>query len=477
MQCDRPLFRRGLAFSSVQKALPCTSGSGIIGLSGFRMAKNIFSYRLCFLGTVILGTMTMLMVLLSLTQTNLQWRQIPPPAVRMKAFDPSDQPQPEMKPNLEMGKRFELYVRLTSTPTFKQQLDEWLFGSINLFFPKYLAATVVVLDKEKAADWEYGKAIVKQYPQMNLRTCYMEPIPQDVIHNWGKERMYLDMMHADSCTQREFVGLLDVDTLFVTAVTEDLLFEDSKPIVTGRIGIPRIPCWIDTAEYILGRKQVMQCMSYFPVVFKVAHIIEMRKYVEKIHNKTFMEVFKIAPQETKTETWCFCHYSIMCNYVWYHHREEYAWHLQIVPGGKWTGQGARPSMVSASYFENEVRPSEKIPIPRSSVHARHLMYKGRYLDPAIPPKSLTNSLLKEGICYSFGFEVCPEKCTEFDKSRMHNILYEFENYHWQWDKRCHEMQMKHYAVLRKFIKSHSQEFFLDINNRSTICKVLDNLKS
>lgn len=412
------------------------------------------------------------MLSLTLTPTNLQWRQILPGV--MEDFN---QLQVERKPEFELGKRFELYVRLTSIPSFRQQLDEWLFASMNLFFPKYLASVVVVLDKEKAADWEYGKALVKQYPQMNLRLCYMEPLPQDVIHGWGKERMYLDMMYADNCTQSEFVGFLDVDTLFVTAVTEDLLFENKKPIITGRIGIPRIPCWIDTAEYILGRKQVLQCMSYFPVVFKVAHIIEMRKYVEIIHNKSFLEVFKIAPQATKVDSTCFCHYSIMCNFVWYHHRKAYSWHLQVVPGGKWTGIGALPSMVDASYFETKVLASEKTPIPRSSVHARHVMSQGSYLDGAIPPKSLTNSLLKEGICYSFGFDICPEKCAEFDKARMHNILYEFENYRWQWDKRCHEIQEKHYLIVHKFVKSHPEQFFLDVKNSSTICNVLDKLKS
>ena len=104
--------------------------------------------------------------------------------------------------------------------------------------------------------------------------------------NGEKERMYLDMMHADFCIRTGYVGFVDVDTLFVTAVTQDVPFEDGKQIVAGRIGIPRIPCWIDTAEYILGLKQVVERMSYFPVVFKVNHIVEMRRYVEKLHDKT-----------------------------------------------------------------------------------------------------------------------------------------------------------------------------------------------
>ena len=375
-----------------------------------------------------------------------------------------------------LSNRFELYVRLTSKDSFRQQLDEWLFKSINLFFVKYLASTVVVLDTEKSADWEFGNEIIKtKYAHMKLRLCFMNPLPQDTIHNWGKERMYLDMMHADFCTQREFVGFLDVDTLFVTAVTEDLLFEDGKPVVTGRIGAPRVPCWLDTAEYILGRKQVMQCMSYFPVVFKVSHVVEMRKYVEKIHNKTFLEVFKTAPEAAKVATTCFCHYSIMCNYVWYHHREEYAWHLQVVPAGEWDGSGSIPSMVDASYFENEVLASEKIPIPRSSVHARHIMYEGKYLDGVIPPKAVTDRFMREGLCYSFGFDKCPEKCHEFDKDGIQDSLFAFENYQWQWDPRCYQMQVRHYTKVKELVESFPKQFFFDVTNSASMCNILDGI--
>eukprot|EP00112_Aurelia_sp_Birch-Aquarium-sp1_P019081 Seg4654.1 transcript_id=Seg4654.1/GoldUCD/mRNA.D3Y31 product="hypothetical protein" protein_id=Seg4654.1/GoldUCD/D3Y31 len=382
---------------------------------------------------------------------------------------------PSTYDRLGLSNRFELYVRLTNIESFRKQLDGWLFKSINLFFVKYLASTVVVLDKEKSADWDFGNEILKNYKHMKLRLCFMNPVPQDIIHNWSKERMYLDMMHADNCTQKEFVGFLDVDTLFVTAVTEDLLFEDDKPVVTGRIGAPRIPCWIATAEYILGRKQVMQCMSYFPVVFKVTHITEMRTYVEKIHNKTFLEVFKIAPQAAKVATSCFCHYSIMCNFVWYHHREAYAWHLQVVPGGKWNGIGAIPSMVDASYFENEVLASEKIPIPRSSVHARHIMHKGKYLDGVVPSKAVTDTFMKEGVCYSFGFEKCPEKCREFNKGEIQNSLFAFENYRWQWDPRCYQMQVKHYTRVSELVKSFPKQFYFDVTNSSSICTLLDRL--
>ena len=372
----------------------------------------------------------------------------------------------------QLSNQFELYVRLTNRDAFKEQLDNFLFKSMNLFFSKHLASTVIVLDSEKPADLDFGNQILKQYAHMSLRLCFMNPAPNGTIHHWGMERMYLDMMHADFCTNRKFVGFVDVDTLFVTAVTEDLLFENEKPVVTGIIGKPRRPCWLMTAEYILGHKQVMQCMSYFPIIFIITHIIEMRKHVEKLHKKSFLEVFKIAPEAVYTAPTCFCHYSIICNYVWYHHRDAYAWHLQLEPNGKWDGDGAIPSMVNASYFQNEVLAKEKIPVPRSSVHARHLMFDGKYQDGFIPPKSVTDRLMKEGLCYSFGFDQCHDKCLDFNKTQIQNSLFTFEIYQWQWDPRCYEMQVRHYSEVHRLVKLHPEQFYLDVTSSSSICKLM-----
>ena len=377
--------------------------------------------------------------------------------------------------DFKLRESFEIYVRLTNTPVFKRQLENWLFKSMEIFFPRYLASTIIALDSEKEQDWEFANSLLQKYKKFDLRVCYMNPVPKDVVHNWGKERMYFDMMNVETCKSNGYVGFVDVDTMFVTAVTEDLLFENGKPIVTGRIGIPRIPCWIKTAEYVLGKKQVMQCMSYFPVVFKVQHIAKMRQYVESLHKKSFMQVFKLAPAATKVADSCYCHYSIMCNYMWYFHREEYAWHLQVVPLGKWDGKGAIPSMVDAAYFDNEVLPSEKIPIPRSSIHVRHFMQKGKYHNAVEAPLAYTNKVLKEGFCYSFGMDVCPENCKEFDAMKLQESLFSFENYRWQWDPRCLTTQVTHYAIVKNFLRLYPHEFIVKVTNRKEICTILNEL--
>ena len=364
----------------------------------------------------------------------------------------------------------ELYVRYNTKQAngkFSRLVEGWLFRSMSLFWPKK-TSIVVVLDKDLEADREYGLKLkqTKRYKQLDLRVCYMEPYPQDMIHHWGKMRMYFDMMHADLCTNATYVGLVDYDTVFTTAVTPSLIVENGRPVVIGRIGEPRIPCWIKTAEYVLGIKQVMQCMHYFPVTFITAHIREMREYVTKLHGKDFKEIVSEASGKLKVAPSCYCHYSIMCNYMWYHHRNEYAWHLQYV---KFTHP--LKASVPNEYFFTEVKPYEKTPHPRSSQHIRHYMLNGKYMDYKDPSKRFVNDTFVEGLCYSFGFRLCDDLCTGYNATRIHANLFNFENYDWLWDSRCMEKQMEHYRNVSHLFNKN----FFHLGSHEEVCNAIRQL--
>ncbi len=312
-----------------------------------RVAEKMERKQFCFLCVLFLGTFLFLLQYATFVRRFDKETEIQVKAFSYDGIGSND------------DRKFQIYVRMTSTKNYIDYVERWLLRSMKMFFLKKYLELVLVLDNEKSEDHKYGDKFAESHPEINTKVCYMDPVADNADHGWGKARMYLDMMHADSCSTKEYVGFVDVDTVFVTAFTDDVLFENGKPIVIGRIGVPQFPCWIQTAEYILGDKQVMQCMSYFPVTFKVAHIVEMRKYVEKLHLKSFNEVFKEAPSKVKVGHWCYCHFSIMCNYMWQHHRDEYAWHLQMVPDGKWNGEGAIPSMVDPKYFQIEIKSKEK----------------------------------------------------------------------------------------------------------------------
>lgn len=365
---------------------------------------------------------------------------------------------------------FEAYLRYTSSiKQFPLQAESWVLRSMSLFWPKN-SKVVVVLDKESEEDRKHGSTLneTTHNKKLDLRVCYMEPYPQEMIHHWGKMRMYMDMMHADLCTNATYVGLVDVDTLFTTAVTPSLILEDGKPVVTGRIGDPRIPCWIESAAYILRRKQVMQCMHYFPVTFKTAHIREFRQYVAKLHGKDFKQVVTETTHKLNIDGSCYCHYSTMCNYMWYHHRNEYAWHLQYV-------KPTRPSKASVpyDYFFTEVKPEEKIPHPRSSMHVRHFMLNGKYMDAVEPTARFVNDTLVEGLCYSFGINLCGDLCREYNQTNIHVNLFNFENYDWLWDSRCMKKQIEHYKNVADLF---NKKFFY-IDSSEEVCRTIASLKS
>ncbi|CAH3038156.1 unnamed protein product, partial [Porites lobata] len=61
---------------------------------------------------------------------------------------------------------------------------------MSLFWPKN-SKVVVVLDKESEEDRKYGSTLneTTQNKKLDLRVCYMEPYPQEMIHHWGKMRI------------------------------------------------------------------------------------------------------------------------------------------------------------------------------------------------------------------------------------------------------------------------------------------------
>ncbi|CAH3165329.1 unnamed protein product [Porites lobata] len=150
----------------------------------------------------------------------------------------------------------------------------------------------------------------------------------------------------------------------------------------------------------------------------------------------------------------------MCNYMWYHHRNEYSWHLQYV-------KPTRPlnASVPYDYFFTEVKPKEKIPHPRSSIHIRHFMLNGKYMDTVVPTARFVNDTLVEGLCYSFRIKLCGDLCREYNQTNIHVNLFNFENYDWLWDSRCMEKQIEHY----KNVTDLFNETFFYMDSSEEVC--------
>ena len=365
--------------------------------------------------------------------------------------------------------QFALYVRFSSSQRWENEFKNVLLRTMKIFFPQEKVKLLAVLDNEKKDDHELGARISREWPYPEI--CYRDPGNSAVYHNWGKARMFWDMMHPDECTDLPYVGYVDTDTFFDTLVTPNLLFENGKPVIVGKIGMAPYKCWEDTAEVFLRKKAVMQCMSTFPVMIKTEHMKEMRQVLAKEQGKPFSEIFMKAPT---LGAYCLCQFSIMCNYVWYYHRNEYAWHLQMQPDGNWTGKNWFPSQVPVEYYHKEIKPEEKIPIPRSSIHLRYTITNGvNYLSKE-PPPHFIEDFIREGLCYSAGFKYCPTECKKWDVDKVHFGLFSFEFYQWFWDARCMAQQKKHYEIVEKHVEYYLQKKIpvLGVNSTHELCKLI-----
>ena len=369
---------------------------------------------------------------------------------------------------------FVFYVRLTYSLRWANEYKNVLVRSMKLFVPNKIAKLLVVLDAENQENIKFGEDIKKEWPYPDI--CYRPPGDPMIYHGWGKARMFWDMMHPDLCTNATYVGFIDTDTFFDTVVTPQLLFEDSKPIIVAKIGLVPYACWAKTTERFLMKKEVMQCMSTFPVTVKTQHMKEMRDVLSKQFGKAFGTVFRDSALNGQPD--CICQFSFMCNYLWYYHRDEYAWHLQTVPTGDWNGADWRDGQVDPKYYHTDVKPSMKIPIPRTSVHLRYMISKGVRYDKRNPPKEDITDIVQEGLCYSAGFQYCPEQCSKWNESAVQYHLYSFEFYQWFWDSRCKEEQEKHYKNVKKFVDFYVHSGYEIFGQKSIqdLCKTIADWK-
>ncbi len=325
---------------------------------------------------------------------------------------------------------FGLFVRMHHRTHYLYQ--NTLLMSMKLFW--FLPVDLAVVLDDTPEDRTLGKEISGKYPLP--RIWYEQKIDPEVYHNNGWNLQQLSMFYADKYVTKKYIGCVDTDTLFVTAVTPELMFYGTKPRVIGQYGVPVIPVWGQKTQFVLGRNEVFHCMDYFPVIMKVEHIIEMRHYIEKLHNMSFLDVFQTISDEKKS----FSQFNIMCNYMWYFHREEYQFHVQFRKTREpWNEETNTVWRQPLDYYTQHITDDMKFPIPRSSIHSRyypHWNNSGRKM-----------KILRTGVCFSGGFTICPQLCTHLNSSSLHRELFMFDNFKgvdWSWDPHCAEAHRQHY---------------------------------
>ena len=330
----------------------------------------------------------------------------------------------------------DIYLRMTTaSPILIKLYERVLVQSMKYFWPDSYSM-VVVLDQEKPEDHVFGNTIEKSFPFP--RICFMDTL--SISGFPGKDRMQRDMIYPEKCISKKYVAFVDTDTMFITRIVPELLFVEGKPIVIGIYGHEAHKTGRGTAKStaaMLKTKHVMKCMSYFPVIMKVEHVIELRQYLEKLHNKSVEDIFRNA----RLSYYDWCQYDLMCLYVWMFHRSEYHFRLQFSKGPYTEGRE------DPVYYEREVTPEQKLPIVRSSAHYKYIKAGDWKTQKAY------TELLRTGICYAGGFELCPEKCEHYNSSSLWTQMFEFEGQYWTWDSRCFVAQEDHLKTIAKHASS------------------------
>ncbi|KAL3856644.1 hypothetical protein ACJMK2_011372 [Sinanodonta woodiana] len=127
------------------------------------------------------------------------------------------------------------------------------------------------------------------------------------------------------------------------------------------------------------------------------------------------------------------------------HKDEYKFyfHLWSYNTGSWQGEDNSPGRQPYAFYLTNVTEEQKVPKPRAAIHYRyHYSVNWEQSETLI-------DVLKTGICFSGGFDLCPEKCEHLNQTALHKQLCFFEYNDWSWDKRCLDEQRKHYAKVAK----------------------------
>ncbi len=310
------------------------------------------------------------------------------------------------------------------------EFQQELLRSLLFFWPLKLLNMVVVLDEEIKSDTfnEALKNETKDFHNFNVKFNK----PTDYYGKQGHDRQQLIMFWADNFTKSELVGFVDTDTLFIAPVYQEDLFNDEKPVVIAQHDhmVSQDGFWgpaAKTTEAVFGKVEVLRCMSYFPVIIKTKHLVELRHFVEQKHNTSFNEYYRSSILSRQR----YSQFNIMCNYIWYHHRDEYSWHIQLI--------SKKPVTADLVLQEEKIFGSELLfPKPRVSIHTEYHYLQG----PRESPETFSG-LMALGYCYDAQarqlkrkLDWCQKNGVRLKKFNQH--MFNFETNNWQYHPKVQE---------------------------------------
>ena len=188
--------------------------------------------------------------------------------------------------------------------------------------------TVVVLDDD-AADRAYGANLSQAWPWPTVAHRQVEHGLEPHVMQQGA------YLYADTYLPAgvKYVAMLDTDSLFTTPVERDGLFDSrGRPYIIGQVGRePPGSVWHELFKWtaaFLKQPEAMRAMSYFPLVFKVEHLKELRDHVSRLHGGVSFDKIWLNVSLAVTRRGAIAAFNAIVNYLYFHHRNEYNFRLQ-----------------------------------------------------------------------------------------------------------------------------------------------------
>mmetsp|Transcript_30410 Transcript_30410/g.43567 ORF Transcript_30410/g.43567 Transcript_30410/m.43567 type:complete len:440 (+) Transcript_30410:2-1321(+) len=293
------------------------------------------------------------------------------------------------------------------------EFDRFFLRSFMLFWPLAVSNTSlnILVDIESQQDPHFlalkKLVVTKVVPKVpgGAKFTFNHP---STYYRKGADRQQLLMFWGDNFTSSEYVGFADADTVFVTYIDREDLFEDGKPVVNARSGAHCCDVWALMPQgtfLATGLLEPMRCMSYFPVIIKTSHLKEIRDFISRQHhNRSFNDIF----YENITAFSYYSQFNIMCTYLFHYHKEDYKWYVHTETP-MWDGVNPAPLQGQDGNLSTLFTPSMYLPKPRVATHAR---YRGKNDPKIVKYTEVLNFLFQRGVCMSPPFPRTEKVCDE-----------------------------------------------------------------
>eukprot|EP01084_Bolivina_argentea_P077025 139651_1 len=230
--------------------------------------------------------------------------------------------------------------------TFKW-LGDWLFPSMELFFPIKLWNNIllnqkfellIIMDAETFNERLLENKILRLFPHKlwQIFDIRIEFETKFYSTQTGHDGQQWSMFYSDkyiNCSK--YIAFLDTDISFKTIILPSTLFNNYKqfinPFVFGQPQSELNIFWNNVSSNTkqwFHKKEPFNCMNYFPVILYTKHLAQLRYIILNIHkneNNFINILYRFGINRNNNS---FSQFNVFCAFIWYYKRYKYKFIIQ-----------------------------------------------------------------------------------------------------------------------------------------------------